>query len=73
MTGTEIVTALRCTATVQMEHPCEKCKYHGLLGCDSDQINFDAADLIERLMSENAALREKERCKNYDSCDEEIP
>ena len=60
MIGTEIVTALRCTSTVQADHPCEKCKYHGLMGCDSDQINFDAANLIERLSAENAALREKQ-------------
>lgn len=52
MTEKEIVQALRCTATVQVEHPCEKCEYHGLMGCDSDRINFDAADLIERLLSE---------------------
>lgn len=52
MTGTEIVTALRCTATVQMEHPCADCKYHNALGCDSDRINFDAADLIEQLLAE---------------------
>ena len=54
---------------------CEKCQYwkteqltaeqKGKLGvdtwtsCDVDKVGMDAADLIERLTAENAALREK--------------
>lgn len=30
--------------------------------CDVDKVGMDAADLIERLTAENAALREKQRC-----------
>lgn len=29
--------------------------------CDIDKVGLDAADLIERLTAENAALREKQR------------
>ena len=31
------------------------------ISCDVDKVGMDAADLIERLTAENAALREKQR------------
>ena len=34
--------------------------------CDSDKVGLDAADLIERLTAENAALREKQRWISVD-------
>ena len=51
----EIVQALRyCKFGV----PCEKCPAVGNEDC-FDEVNTAAADLIERLTAENAALREK--------------
>ena len=55
MTDKEIVQALRfCKFGV----PCEKCPVVGNKDC-FDEVNTAAADLIERLTAENAALREK--------------
>lgn len=55
MTAQEIVQALRyCKFGV----PCEKCPVVGNKDC-FDEVNTAAADLIERLTAENAALREK--------------
>ena len=34
--------------------------------CDIDKVGLDAADLIERLTAENAALREKQRWISVD-------
>lgn len=57
MTYEEIIQALRyCKFGV----PCEKCPVVGNKDC-FDEVNTAAADLIERLTAENAALREKQR------------
>lgn len=57
MTYEEIIQALRyCKFGV----PCEKCPVVGNEDC-FDEVNTAAADLIERLTAENAALREKQR------------
>ena len=57
MTGKEIVQALRyCKFGVS----CENCPAVGNEDC-FDEVNTAAADLIERLTAENAALREKPR------------
>lgn len=56
MTGKEIVQALRyCKFGVS----CENCPAVGNEDC-FDEVNTAAADLIERLTAENAALREKQ-------------
>ena len=55
MTEKEIVQALRCC---KLGVPCEKCPVVGNKDC-FDEVNTAAADLIERLAAENAALREK--------------
>lgn len=60
----EIVQALRCISTVcsATDRDCLKCGYfRKWFGCDADRLSTDAADLIERLTAENAALREKTR------------
>ena len=53
MTEKEIVQALRCC---KLGVPCEKCPVVGNKDC-SDEVNTAAADLIERLTAENAALK----------------
>lgn len=55
MTGQEIVQALRCC---KIGVPCEKCPVVGNKDC-FEEVNTAAAELIERLTAENAALREK--------------
>ena len=57
MTDKEIVQALRCC---KFGVPCEKCPVVGNKDC-FEEVNTAAADLIERLTAENAALREKQR------------
>ena len=55
MTDKEIVQALRCC---KFGEPCDRCP----VGSDQNCVNVmhkRAADLIERLTAENAALREK--------------
>lgn len=73
MTDKEIVQALRCEARHKTSSNvgCKKCPYwepegleewqklHGWTSCKVYQIISDAADAIERLLAENAALREK--------------
>ena len=62
MTDQKIVQALRCISTVcnATDRDCPKCGYfRKWFGCDADRLSTDAADLIERLTAENAALREK--------------
>lgn len=51
----EIVQALRCC---KIGVPCEKCPVVGNKDC-FEEVNTAAAELIERLTAENAALREK--------------
>ena len=55
MTSQEIVQALRCC---KIGVPCEKCPVVGNKDC-FEEVNTAAAELIERLTAENAALREK--------------
>ena len=56
MTNKEVVQALRyCKFGVS----CENCPAVGNEDC-FDEVNTAAADLIERLTAENAALREKQ-------------
>ena len=57
MTRQEIVQALRCC---KFGVPCEKCPVVGNTDCIVE-VNTAAAELIERLTAENAALREKQR------------
>lgn len=59
MTEKEIVQALRyCSEQDCID--CAACKYFGYGAC-LEHLVADAADLIERLTAENAALREKQR------------
>lgn len=75
MTEKEIVQALRCRDRHEKatNEGCKKCPYwapenleewqklRGWTSCKVYQIISDAADAIERLTAENAALREKQR------------
>ncbi len=59
MTGQEIVQALRCCAKgLGHDDACENCKV-GEIQNRREYIEFAAANMIERLTAENAALREK--------------
>ena len=60
MTEKEIVQALRCSATREERKKCAMCRKskHGCLECINSYVH-EAADLVERLTAENAALREK--------------
>lgn len=59
MTGKEIVQALRCCAKgLGHDDACENCKA-GETQNRREYIEFTAANAIERLTAENAALREK--------------
>ena len=61
MTGKEIVKALRCCAKgLGHDDACENCKV-GEIQDRREYIEFAAANVIERLTAENAALREKQR------------
>ena len=55
MKETDIVQAMRCC---KFGVPCEKCPVVGNKDC-FEEVNTAAAELIERLTAENAALREK--------------
>ena len=62
MTDQGIVQAMRCISTIckVADRKCKECGYfRNGFGCNADKISTDAADLIERLTAENAALREK--------------
>lgn len=60
MTDKEIMQALRCSATREEREKCEMCRKskNGCLECINSYV-YEAADLVERLTDENAALREK--------------
>ena len=59
MTGQEIAKALRCCAKgLGHDDGCENCKV-GEIQNRREYIEFAAANVIERLTAENAALREK--------------
>lgn len=61
MTDKEIVKALRCCAKgLGHDDACENCKV-GEIQDRREYIEFAAANVIERLTAENAALREKQR------------
>lgn len=62
MTEKEIMQALRCSATREEREKCEMCRKskNGCLECVNSYV-YEAADLVERLTDENAALREKNR------------
>lgn len=59
MTDKEIIQALRCCAKgLGHDDACENCKV-GEIQDRREYIEFAAANVIERLTAENAALREK--------------
>lgn len=59
MTNEEIAQALRCCAKgLGHDDACENCKV-GEIQDRREYIEFAAANVIERLTAENAALREK--------------
>lgn len=59
MTYEEIIQALRCCAKgLGHDDACENCKV-GEIQDRREYIEFAAANVIERLTAENAALREK--------------
>ena len=61
MTEKEIVRALRCCAKgLGHDDACENCKV-GEIQDRQEYIEFAAANVIERLTAENAALREKQQ------------
>ena len=60
MTGQEIVQALRVCSRRTDAQTCAKCPLFDSEDCMGDMM-VGAADLIERLTAENAALREKRR------------
>lgn len=61
MTYKEIIQALRCCAKgLGHDDACENCKV-GEIQDRREYIEFAAANVIERLTAENAALREKKR------------
>ena len=61
MTYEEIIQALRCCAKgLGHDDACENCKV-GEIQDRREYIEFAAANVIERLTAENAALREKPR------------
>lgn len=71
MTGKEIVKALRCCAKgLGHDDACENCKV-GEIQDRREYIEFAAANLIERLTAENAALREK--VPQWSSVEEKLP
>lgn len=71
MKGNEIVQALRCCAKgLGHDDACENCKV-GEIQDRREYIEFAAANVIERLTAENAALREK--VPQWISVEERLP
>ena len=71
MTDKEIVQALRCCAKgLGHDDACENCKV-GETQDRREYIEFAAANVIERLTAENAALREK--VPQWISVEEKLP
>ena len=71
MTEKEIVQALRCCAKgLGHDDACENCKV-GEIQDRREYIEFAAANMIERLTAENAALREK--VPQWISVEEKLP
>lgn len=74
MTGQEIVQALRCCAKgLGHDDACENCKV-GEIQDRREYIEFAAANAIERLTAENAALKKEIRkagctfCARFGDC-----
>lgn len=71
MTDKEIVQVLRCCAKgLGHDDACENCKV-GEIQDRREYIEFAAANMIERLTAENAALREK--VPQWISVEEKLP
>ena len=71
MTGKELAQALRCCAKgLGHDDTCENCKV-GEIQDRREYIEFAAANVIERLTAENAALREK--VPQWISVEEKLP
>lgn len=71
MTYEEIIQALRCCAKgLGHDDACENCKV-GEIQDRREYIEFAAANMIERLTAENAALREK--VPQWISVEEKLP
>lgn len=71
MTDKKIVRALRCCAKgLGHDDACENCKA-GEIQNRREYIEFAAANVIERLTAENAALREK--VPQWISVEEKLP
>lgn len=71
MTNKEVVQALRCCAKrLGHDDACENCKV-GEIQDRREYIEFAAANVIERLTAENAALREK--VPQWISVEERLP
>ena len=71
MTDKEIVRALRCCAKgLGHDDACENCKV-GEIQDRREYIEFAAANVIERLTAESAALREK--VPQWISVEEKLP
>lgn len=70
MTGQEIVQALRVCSRRTDAQTCAKCPLFDSEDCMGDMM-VGAADLIERLTAENAALREK--VPQWISVEEKLP
>ena len=71
MTYKEIIQALRCCAKgLGHDDACENCKV-GEIQDRREYIEFAAANVIERLTAENAALREK--VPQWISVEEKLP
>ena len=71
MTYEEIIQALRCCAKgLGHDEACENCKV-GEIQDRREYIEFAAANVIERLTAENAALREK--VPQWISVEEKLP
>ena len=71
MKNKEIVKALRCCAKgLGHDDACENCKV-GEIQDRREYIEFAAANVIERLTAENAALREK--VPQWISVEEKLP
>lgn len=72
MTDKEIVQALRCCGE---SRPCRDCQLYGKIACVETLCKY-ALDLIERLTTENAALKKEIRkagcmfCVRFEDCPE---
>lgn len=68
MTNQEIMRALRCCGE---DRPCGECPVHEKEKTCIDELCRYAADLIDRLTAENAALREQ--VPQWISCKDKLP